>query len=62
MRVMVDTNIVISALIFNSPTILATISLASIDSNTLLISTFTLAEARAVVGRKWPKRIESLEQ
>ena len=62
MRVMIDTNILISALIFDSPTIVVTLGIASSTDNRLLISTFTLAEARAVVEEKWPERTDSLER
>lgn len=62
MRVMIDTNTLISALIFDSPTIVVTLGIASSTDNRLLISTFTLAEARAVVEEKWPERTDSLER
>ena len=58
---MIDTNILISALIFNSPTIVMTLGIAASADNTLLISTFALAEARAVVHEKWLQRTDSLE-
>ena len=59
---MIDTNILISALIFNSPTIVMTLGIAASADNTLLISTFALAEARAVVHEKWLQRTDSLER
>ena len=62
MRVMIDTNILISSLIFNSPTIVMTLGIAASADNTLLISTFALAEARAVVHEKWLQRTDSLER
>ncbi|MBT1161943.1 PIN domain-containing protein [Bifidobacterium sp. SO1] len=55
MRIMIDTNVLLSAIIFGSHTVVATILTASSGGNTLLLSTRSLEEARAVVTRKWPK-------
>ena len=61
MRVMVDANVLLSALIFNSPNIARVIGHASSQGNTLVLSTYVLNEARRVVTNKWPSRISSLD-
>ena len=61
MRVMLDTNVLLSAFIFRSPTLERTIELASTGDNQLLLSTYVIDEAREVVARKWPDRAHALE-
>ena len=62
MRVMIDTNVMLSAIIFRSANAVRTIELASGRDHELVLSTFTIDEAREVVARKWPDRVEALEQ
>jgi putative PIN family toxin of toxin-antitoxin system len=62
MRVMIDTNLLLSALLFRSPNPVRCIAIASQGDNTLLIPTFVLDEARAVVMKKWPDRLAALEE
>lgn len=62
MRVMIDTNVLLSAVIFKSANSVGVIVDAGRGTNTLLLSTYTIDEAREVVARKWPGRIDVLEQ
>ena len=56
MRIMVDTNILISAILFRSSRINAV--LADITAkHTLVISSFVIEELRAVVDRKFPGKL-----
>ena len=61
MKVMLDTNVLVSAFVFDSPTLAAVIDAASTRGNTLQLSTFVIEELRAVVAAKWPERAEKLE-
>lgn len=61
MRVMLDTNILISVFIFKSPVLDRVVEIASKPGNRLVLSTFVIDEARAVVARKWPDRAVDLE-
>lgn len=61
MRVMLDTNVLISAFIFRSPVLDKVVEVASAQSNRLVLSTFVVDEARDVVSRKWPARSLDLE-
>lgn len=62
MRVMIDTNVLLSALIFRSENSVQTIAIASQPKNELLLSTFIIDEAREVIARKWPERAYALER
>ncbi|KAB8292805.1 toxin-antitoxin system toxin component PIN family [Bifidobacterium avesanii] len=62
MRVMIDTNVLLSAVIFRSSNSVGVIVDAGRGDNTLLLSTYTIDEAREVVARKWPARTGVLEQ
>ena len=46
MRVMLDTNVLLSAFIFRSSTLTKTIELASTGDNQLLLSTYVIDEGR----------------
>ena len=61
MRVILDTNVLLSALIFHSATLTRTIEFASSRGNRLLLSTYVIDEAREVVSRKWPTRLPALD-
>lgn len=62
MRVMIDTNVLLSSIIFRSSSTVSVIRASTQGPHELLLSTFVIEEARAVVARKWPKRREALEQ
>lgn len=61
MRVMVDANVLLSAIVFRSANMLRVIEYASAGGNELVLSSWLLGEARRVVARKWPDRAGSLE-
>lgn len=61
MRVMLDTNVLISAFIFKSAALDKVVEIASASGNRLVLSTFVLDEVYAVVERKWPNRLLDLE-
>ena len=61
MRVMLDTNVLISVFIFRSRALDKIVEVASAPGNRLVLSTFVVDEARAVVARKWPNRAVDLE-
>ena len=60
MRVMLDTNVLISYFAFGSPTIGKAIEDIALNHE-LLLSTFVIDEFREVVARKWPDRIGAAE-
>ena len=61
MRVMLDTNVIISDLIFCSPTIVrAEEDIAK--HHELLLCTYVVDELREVIKRKWPQRTPDLER
>ena len=62
MRVMLDTNVLISALVFNSKVLNSVIDLASRGDDHLLLSAYVIDEAREVVRRKWPNRISAFDR
>lgn len=62
MRVMIDTNVLLSAVIFKSSNSAGVIASAGTGANTLLLSTYTIDEARDVIARKWPERTDVLER
>ncbi|MDF7641089.1 putative toxin-antitoxin system toxin component, PIN family [Bifidobacterium sp. ESL0784] len=59
---MIDTNVLLSAVIFHSYNMVRAIQVASWKNNDLLLSTFEIDEAREVVMRKWPEHIDVFEQ
>lgn len=61
MRVMVDANVLLSAVVFRSENTLRVLEHASSRGNTLVLSTWVIGEARRVTARKWPKRAGSVE-
>lgn len=61
MRVMVDANVILSAVVFGSPNMLRIIEHASSEGNELVLSTWVLGEVRKVVAKKWPNRTGSIE-
>lgn len=61
MRVMIDTNVLLSAVIFGSSNSVGVVADAGCGGNVLLLSTYTIDEAREVVARKWPTRVAVFE-
>lgn len=61
MRVMVDANVLLSAIVFRSTNMLRVLEHASSAGNELLISSWVIDEVRAVTQRKWPKRLSSVD-
>ncbi len=60
MRIMLDTNVVISAALFpNSKTALAV--LKAMREHTLLVCTYVIAEAQDVFARKFPNKTANLD-
>ncbi|MBW3089535.1 putative toxin-antitoxin system toxin component, PIN family [Bifidobacterium miconisargentati] len=59
---MIDTNVLLSAVIFQSSNAVDVLTGTIQGPHELLLSTFTIEEARAVVSRKWPSRVDALEQ
>lgn len=57
MRVMLDSNVLISALIFNSEHINKAIEAASQEGNRLLLPVYIIDEVRHVIELKWPNRL-----
>jgi len=60
MRVMVDTNVLISAVLFRSSRVTAVLSDIA-TRHTLVLSSFVVEELRAVVERKFPSKIEAID-
>ena len=61
MRILLDTNILISAFILNSPRMLALID-AITQNHTLVLPSYVVEELRDVVQRKFPQKIRQAEQ
>lgn len=57
---MLDTNVLISYLIFNSRTIDAVVE-DVVSNHDLVIPTYVIGELREVVRRKWPRRSVFIE-
>ena len=61
MRIMLDTNILISVAIFNSNA-LKNVLVNICDNHTLVLSSYIIAELEEVVKRKFPNKINSLSK
>ena len=61
MRVMVDANVLLSAVVFRSANMLHVLEHASSEGNELLVSSWVIDEVRSVTLRKWPKRLASID-
>ena len=59
-RVLVDTNVIVSALIFPGSTPARALSMV-MEREQLVLSDWILDELREVVERKWPDRLSALE-
>ena len=61
MRVMIDANVLLSAVVFRSTNMLRVLEHASSADNELLISSWVVCEVREVTRRKWPDRLTSVD-
>ncbi|MBR2699554.1 MAG: putative toxin-antitoxin system toxin component, PIN family [Clostridia bacterium] len=61
MRVMVDTNVLISALLFPK-SLVAGVLTYIVSRHTLVLSSFVVDELRAVVARKFPQNVMTVER
>ena len=60
MRVMLDTNILVSAFVFQSKRIYAVINYIVLNHE-LILSTYVVDELRDVIARKFPEKTEELD-
>lgn len=60
MRIMLDTNVLISALLFPSPRMNQLFEVIVID-HTLVISSYVIEELHKVVERKFPSKVDIIE-
>lgn len=61
MRILIDTNIVLSAILSPQGSVAETLKLAIQAGFTICLCTFTIGELRAVVLRKFPSKKASME-
>lgn len=61
MRVMLDTNILVSAFVFRSEKIYAVIDYI-VSEHEMVLSTYVLDELRDVIARKFPEKIGDLDE
>lgn len=61
MRIMVDTNVLVSALLFPRSNIGRVLEYIA-QKHTLVLSSFVIEELRAVTARKFPDRAEAVER
>ncbi len=61
MRIMLDTNILISAILFRSESLSRLIEKVT-EEYTLVLSTYVVDELKAVVERKFPSKIKAIEK
>ena len=61
MRVMLDTNVLISAILFRSDS-LSQLIIKVAEDYTLVLSTYVIEELKSVVKKKFPKNIKSVER
>ena len=61
MRIMIDTNILISAFVFNSVSMNKLIE-KIVEEHNLVISSFVLEELNEVVKRKFPNQVKALDK
>lgn len=59
-RVLLDTNVIVSALIFPHSAPARALAVV-IDTEQLVLTEWILGELRDVVGRKWPDRLSALD-
>ena len=61
MRIMLDTNVLISAILFRSEILNQLIEKVA-DDYTLVLSTFVVDELKSVVERKFPEKMHAIEK
>ena len=61
MRIMIDTNILISAILFRSESLSRLIEKVA-EEYTLVLSTYVIDELKAVVERKFPTKVKAIEK
>jgi putative PIN family toxin of toxin-antitoxin system len=61
MRIMLDTNILISAILFRSKSLSRLIEKVA-EEYTLVLSTYVVDELKAVVERKFPTKVKAIEK
>lgn len=61
MRIMLDTNILISAILFRSESLSRFIEKVA-EEYTLVLSTYVVDELKAVVERKFPTKVKAIEK
>lgn len=61
MRIMIDTNILISAILFRSESLSRLIEKVA-EEYTLVLSTYVVDELKAVVERKFPTKVKAIEK
>ncbi len=61
MRIMIDTNILISAILFRSESLSRLIEKVA-EEYTLVLSTYVVDELKSVVERKFPTKVKAIEK
>ena len=61
MRIMIDTNVLLSALIFKSIRLANLIEYIT-EKHTLVLCSYVIEEAKEVIGRKSPKHVAALDR
>lgn len=61
MRIMLDTNVLISAMLFRSESLSRLIEKVTED-NKLVLSTYIVNELKSVVNRKFPSKMKAIEK
>ena len=61
MRIMLDTNVLVSAIVLDSPSMNTIIEHVECNHK-MLVGSYVLDELRNVVARKWPNRLDSIER
>jgi predicted nucleic acid-binding protein len=61
MRIMLDTNVLISAILFRSENLSRLIEKVA-EEYTLVLSTYVVEELKSVVERKFPSKMKSIEK
>lgn len=61
MRIMLDTNVLISAILFRSENLSRLIEKVA-EEYTLVLSTYVIDELKAVVERKFPTKVKAIEK
>jgi putative PIN family toxin of toxin-antitoxin system len=61
MRIMIDTNVLISAIVFRSESLNILIEKV-VEEHTLVLSTYVINELKTVVERKFPGKVKAIEE